>query len=144
MRRILMLLAVAAMILALTAGPVFGAAREPTDFNGPGEASDVLGEKLEDPTGKYEPELTPDAGENCYGEENANTRKGLGGNPGSLAVPTEFPEGTPNYTGHAVSTLDDAFGEDSGEDPGGEISAVQESARDTLAGAENCEPTDRQ
>src|SRR5215212_2182942 len=124
MRRILMLLAVAAMILALTAGPVFGAARDPLDFNGPGEASEVLKDK----ENKAEP--TADAGSNCYGQLSSNANKGPGGNPGSLAVPTTFdpdaegplPEG-PNYTGHAVSTLDP-----------GDISGFQQDFRDLAAG----------
>ena len=123
------------MLLALPAGPVFGAAREPTSFDGPGKASEVIGDKLEeDTTGKFEPEPTPDAGSNCYGQLNTATKKGMGGDPGSLAVPTEFPEGEPNYTGHAVSTLDNAFGVDPGGDPGAEISKVQEDFRDLAAG----------
>ena len=137
MRRIILLLAVAAMIAAMMAeaGPAGAAAREPT-LDGPGAADQHL---PDDTVADTKP-----AGKNCYGQAASNHVSGPGGDPGSIAVPTEFPEGTPNYTGHAVSTLDDAFGQDSGEDPGGEISAVQESARDTLAGAENCEPTDRQ
>ena len=116
MKRILLLLAVAALMLALTAGPALADAREPT-FDGPGNPQTPD----ENPAAP-----TESAGKNCYGKLNSNNVKGPGGNPGSLAEPTEFPEGTPNYTGHAVSTL-----------PSGDISDFQQAFRDEAA-AESC------
>jgi len=103
MRRILLLLAIAAMILALTAGPALAVAREPTE--------DVPGDP-QTPT-QNPANLTEQEGENCYGQLSSNNNKGPGGNPGSLAEPTTFdpdaegplPE-QPDYTGHAVSSLD--------------------------------------
>src|SRR4051812_18366109 len=117
MRRVL-LLTIAAMMAALmiTAGPAFAAAREPTSFNGPGNP--------QTPTNTVDP--TKSAGRNCYGQLTSNNSKGPGGNPGSLAQPTEFPAGVPNYTGHAVSTLDP-----------GAISGFQQDFRDTAA-AKSC------
>jgi hypothetical protein len=115
MRRILLLLTVAAMMLALTAGPALAAAREPT-FDGPGNP--------QTPDNTVEP--TKSAGQNCYGKLSSTNVKGPGGNPGSLAEPTEFPEGVPNYTGHAVSTLEP-----------GEISGFQQDFRDAAA-AQSC------
>jgi hypothetical protein len=117
MRRILLLLAVAAMMAVLMAssGPAFGAAREPT-FDGPGDPQTP--ENTVDPT--------KSAGQNCYGKLSSTNVKGPGGNPGSLAEPTEFPEGTPNYTGHAVSTLEP-----------GDISGFQLDFRDDAA-AQSC------
>jgi hypothetical protein len=122
MRRIILLLAVAALMAAMMAeaGPAGAAAREPTSFDGPGEASDVL---PADTVGDTKP-----AGQNCYGQLASNHVKGPGGDPGSLAVPTEFPAGTPNYTGHAVSTLD----------PVSQISDFQQQAREDFAG-ESCD-----
>ena len=118
MRRVLLLLAIAAMIAAMLAeaGPAGAAAREPTD-NGPGKA-DEPGILPEDTVADTKP-----AGKNCYGQGASNHVSGPGGDPGSLAVPTEFPEGTPNYTGHAVSTLDP-----------GQISDFQQQTADELAG----------
>ncbi len=121
MRRILSLLAIAAvmaMMLALMAGPALADAREPT-FDGPGNPQ--APDPEENPA-----VLTESAGKNCYGQLNSNNLKGPGGNPGSLAEPTEFPEGTPNYTGHAVSTL-----------PSGEISEFQQDFREDAA-AQSC------
>ena len=117
MRRILLLLAVAAMMAALmgVAGPAFAAAREPT-FDGPGNP--------QTPDNTVDP--TKSAGQNCYDKLSSNNVKGPGGNPGSLADPTEFPEGVPNYTGHAVSTLDP-----------GTISGFQQDFRDEAA-AQSC------
>jgi len=117
MRRMLLLLAVAGMILALTAGPVFGAAREPT-LDGPGAADQHL---PDDTVADTKP-----AGKNCYGQAASNHVKGPGGDPGSYAVPTEF--GGPNYTGHAVSTLD----------PVSQISGFQEQSREEFA-AKSCD-----
>jgi hypothetical protein len=120
MRRLLLLMAVAAMMLALVAAPALGAAREPTSFNGPGQASEELSDLQQHPN-KATP--TPSAGSNCYGQLTSNSDKGPRGNPGSLAVPTDF--GGPNYTGHAVSTLDPV---------GPSISGFQQDFRDEAAG----------
>lgn len=121
MRRIIMLLTVAAMMAAMMAeaGPAGAVAREPTSFDGPGEAS----ENVPFPGGTDIAEPTKSAGSNCYGQLSSNANKGPRGNPGSLAVPTEFPEGTPNYTGHAVSSLDP-----------GQISGFQQEFREAAAG----------
>ena len=116
MRRIIMLLAVAAMIAAMMAeaGPAGAAAREPT-LDGPGVADQHLpADTVAD---------TKPAGKNCYGQAASNHVSGPGGDPGSIAVPTEFPAGTPNFTGHAVSTLDP-----------GQISDFQQQSREELAG----------
>ncbi len=132
MRRGLLLLAIAAMIAAMLAeaGPAGAAAREPTK-DGPGNAAENI---PADFVGDTKP-----AGNNCYGQAASNHVKGPGGDPGSLAVPTIF-EGEPNYTGHAVSTLDDAAGVDPGSDPGDEISGFQQESRDLFAAedAESC------
>ena len=115
MRRVLFLLAEAAMALTLVAGPALGAARTPTSFDGPGEAPSKSPANTVDPT--------KPAGNNCYGQLASNHVKGPGSDPGSLAVPTQFPAGVPNYTGHAVSTLDP-----------GQISGFQQESRDLAAG----------
>jgi hypothetical protein len=120
MRRVLLLLAIAAMLAAMLAeaGPAGAAAREPTS-DPPGEASETI---PDDFVGDTKP-----AGNNCYGQAASNHVKGPGGDPGGYAVPTEFPAGTPNYTGHAVSTLDP-----------GQISDFQQQSRDAFAG-ESCD-----
>ena len=130
MRRVLLLLAIAAMLAAMLAeaGPVGAAAREPT-LDGPGVADEHL---PEDTVADTKP-----AGKNCYGQAASNHVSGAGGDPGSVAVPTIF-EGEPNYTGHAVSTLDDAAGVDPGSDPGDEISGFQQQSRDDFA-AKSCD-----
>ena len=115
MRRILLLLAVAALMLTLVASPALAVAREPTE-DGPGDPQSP---------GTSPAEPTESAGKNCYGFVNSNFLKGPGGNPGSLADPTVF-EGEPNYTGHAVSSINE-------EDPG-EISEFQLAFKDAAAG----------
>ena len=120
MRRIMMLVAVGAMtamLLGLMAAPALAAAREPTSFNGPGNASDVI------PTIDNKAVAAQPAGQNCYGVLSSGHVAGPGGDPGSLAVPTQFPQGTPNYTGHAVSTL-----------PPGDISGIQRDFANQYAG----------
>jgi len=107
------------------AGPAGAAAREPTE-DGPGEAAENIPNDFVGDTKL--------AGNNCYGQAASNHVKGPGGDPGSLAVPTTFdpdaegplPAG-PNYTGHAVSTLDP-----------GQISGFQQESRDLFAG-ESCD-----
>jgi hypothetical protein len=124
MRRILLLMAVAAMMLALTAGPALADAPAPGDVP-------VQGDPQTPTTNPATPTQTtttaPDTG-NCYGADNSNTRKGPGpapsgglANPGSLAEPTTF-NGQPDYTGHAVSTL-----------PSGDIADFQLAYKDAFA-----------
>ena len=123
MRRVLLLLAVAAMMLALPAAPALADAPAPGDVPVQGEP--------QTPESSAKP--TKSAGSNCYGKLNSNNLKGPGGNPGSPAEPTTFdpdaegplPE-QQDYTGHAVSTL-----------PSGAISDFQLAFRDEAAG-ESC------
>jgi hypothetical protein len=84
MRRILLLMAIATMLLSLMAGPAL-AQREKT--------GDLPPFKEETPGNPQSPDVSPatpteQRGENCYGESASNFLKGPGGNPGSAAEPT--------------------------------------------------------
>ncbi len=127
MKRMLLLMALAAMMLALTAGPVFA---QLGDIPPPGD------ETPGDPQtpGKNPAKPTTQQGENCLGESASNFVKGPGGNPGSAAEPTTF-NGQPAFNGPVTSRI--------GTLPGTEfdpettkpnvISAFQEFNRETLA-----------
>jgi hypothetical protein len=119
MRRVLLVLTVAAVMLAVAASAVLAAAPAPS-ADGPGNP--------QTPANTVDP--TKSAGQNCYGQLSSNNNKGPGGNPGSLADPTTFdpdaegplPEQL-DYTGHAVSSLKP-----------GAISGFQKEFRDQAAG----------
>src|SRR5215207_6246341 len=85
MRRIMMLVAVAAMMLAMTAAPAF-AQLELGDIPPPGDKEP--GNAQPPKTDVINP--TEQNGKNFIGESASNFVKGPGGNPGSAAQPTTF------------------------------------------------------
>jgi hypothetical protein len=141
MRRIILLLAVAAMMLALPVSPALAQTDIPPPGDQPPPDTAAEGTPRSPDTSPAQP--TPRKGENCLGQD-ASAQKGPGNtipssNPGSAAKPTDF-NGEPAFNGPVTSTVGtqpaDTFFPES-ELPN-VISAFQEFKRDTL-GPASCE-----
>ena len=141
MRRIMMLVAVAAMMLAMTAAPAF-AQLELGDIPPPGDKEP--GNAQPPKTDVINP--TEQKGKNFIGESASNFVKGPGGNPGSAAQPTTF-GGEDAFNGPVTSrigTLDPGPVEEGGSGIFPEstkpnvISALQEDTRCSLLGPPSC------
>ena len=138
MRRIIMLLAIAAMLLAMSAPPAL-AQLELGDIPPPGD---------KEPGNAQPPKtdvtnLTEQNGKNFIGESASNFVKGPGGNPGSAAQPTTFgdpPE--PSFNGPVTSRIGTLDPVESGIFPNSTkpnvISALQEETRCSLLGPPSC------
>ena len=138
MRRIIMLLAIAAMMLAMTAAPAF-AQLELGDIPPPGDKEP--GNAQPPKTDVTNP--TEQKGENFIGESASNFVKGPGGNPGSAAQPTTFGDpAEPSFNGPVTSRIGTLDPVDSGIFPESTkpnvISALQEDTRCSLLGPASC------
>ena len=136
MRRIIMLLAIAAMLLAMSAPPAL-AQLELGDIPPPGDKEP--GNAQPPKTDVINP--TEQKGKNFIGESASNFVKGPGGNPGSAAQPTTF-GGEPSFNGPVTSRIGTLDPKESGIFPESEkpnvISALQEETRCTLLGPASC------
>src|SRR5215218_8217821 len=125
MKRILMLMAIAAMLLATTA-PL--ALAQLGDIPPPGE--ETPGKAKPPKTDVTNP--TETHGNNYIGESSSNFNKGRGGNPGSAAQPTTFGD-EPSFNGPVTSRIGTLDPKESGIFPESEkpnvISALQEETR---------------
>jgi len=136
MRRIIMLLAIAAMLLAMSAPPAL-AQLELGDIPPPGDKEP--GNAQPPKTDVINP--TEQKGKNFIGESASNFVKGPGGNPGSAAQPTTF-GGEPSFNGPVTSRIGTLDPKESGIFPESEkpnvISALQEETRCSLLGPASC------
>ena len=136
MRRIIMLLAIAAMLLAMSAPPAL-AQLELGDIPPPGDKEP--GNAQPPKTDVTNP--TEQKGENFIGESASNFVKGPGGNPGSAAQPTTF-GGEPSFNGPVTSRIGTLDPVESGIFPDSTkpnvISALQEDTRCSLLGPPSC------
>ena len=136
MRRIIMLLAIAAMLLAMSAPPAL-AQLELGDIPPPGDKEP--GNAQPPKTEVINP--TEQNGKNFIGESASNFVKGPGGNPGSAAQPTTF-GGEPSFNGPVTSRIGTLDPKESGIFPESEkpnvISALQEETRCSLLGPASC------
>jgi hypothetical protein len=138
MRRMLLLMAVAATMLALTAGPALAARDKTGDLppfkdQPPGNAQEAHA------TLSHTPNLTEQNGKNFIGQDASNSNKGIGGNPGSAAEPTTF-NGEPAFNGPVTSTIGTLPGTvfDPNTTKPNVISAFQEFKRCSLLGPASC------
>jgi len=136
MRRIIMWLAIAAMLLAMSAPPAL-AQLELGDIPPPGDKEP--GNAQPPKTDVINP--TEQKGKNFIGESASNFVKGPGGNPGSAAQPTTF-GGEPSFNGPVTSRIGTLDPKESGIFPESEkpnvISALQEETRCSLLGPASC------
>jgi hypothetical protein len=134
LKRILLLLSVAAMMLAMTAAPAFA---QLGDIPPPGD--ETPGNAQPPKTDVTNP--TEQKGKNFIGESASNFVKGPGGNPGSAAQPTSF-GGEPSFNGPVTSRIGTLDPVDSGIFPESTkpnvISALQEVTRCSLLGPPSC------
>lgn len=132
MRRIIMLLAIAAMLLAMSAPPAL-AQLELGDIPPPGDKEP--GNAQPPKTDVINP--TEQKGKNFIGESASNFVKGPGGNPGSAAQPTTF-GGEPSFNGPVTSRIGTLDPQESKIFPESDkpnvISALQEATRCDLLG----------
>jgi len=131
-----MLLAIAAMLLAMSAPPAL-AQLELGDIPPPGDKEP--GNAQPPKTDVINP--TEQKGKNFIGESASNFVKGPGGNPGSAAQPTTF-GGEPSFNGPVTSRIGTLDPKESGIFPESEkpnvISALQEETRCSLLGPASC------
>src|SRR5215211_5164714 len=130
MRRVILVLTIAAVMLAMTAAPAFA------------QLGDIPPPGTEEPGNAPPPKTdvtnpTEQTGQNFIGESQSNFNKGPGGNPGSAAQPTTFGD-EPSFNGPVTSrigTLDPGPVEEGGSgifpesDKPNVISALQENVR---------------
>ena len=134
MRRILLVLTIAAVMLAMTAAPAFA---QLGDIPPPGDKQP--GNAQPPKTDVTNP--TEQNGKNFIGESASNFVKGPGGNPGSAAQPTTF-GGEPSFNGPVTSRIGTLDPRESGIFPESTkpnvISALQEETRCSLLGPPSC------
>jgi hypothetical protein len=135
MRRIIMLLAIAAMLLAMSAPPALAQSLgdiPPPGDKEPGNAQPPKTEVI-NPTEQH--------GKNLIGESASNFVKGPGGNPGSAAQPTTF-GGEDAFNGPVTSRIGTLDPVESKIFPNSTkpnvISALQEETRCSLLGPPSC------
>ena len=139
MRRMILVLAIAAVMLAMTAAPAFA------------QLGDIPPPGTEEPGNAQPPKTnvtnpTEQTGQNFIGESQSNFVKGPGGNPGSAAQPTTF-GGEPSFNGPVTSRIgtlapDEPLNPEDPNDKGlfpesdkpNVISALQEATRCDLLG----------
>ena len=134
MRRMILVLTIAAVMLAMTAAPAFA---QLEDIPPPGDKEP--GNAQPPKTDVTNP--TEQNGKNFIGESASNFVKGPGGNPGSAAQPTTF-GGEPSFNGPVTSRIGTLDPKESGIFPESEkpnvISALQEETRCSLLGPPSC------